>query len=136
MLHNTGYDIEEHRYSATRHSIMRAKERLHVEMSTIDVMKHGLMIWAGQTTRVGLGAARRELHAIDDALHGRSFLAVWDGRLRRIVTYLDQISEWKGTLTPDGRNLLIKALPTTERRHGPESVLGARQPADSFQTAQ
>lgn len=105
-----------HRDNAILHAIRRARLRLDVTLSEMDVMHHGMLIWAGQSSRLGFGAIKRELHSVQDG--DRCFLAVWDKDLRRIVTYLAAPEEWKGTLTPAGRSLQMSRLPATGRTNG------------------
>jgi hypothetical protein len=95
--------FEKHQKAAIGHAISRAKDRLSIRLTANDVMRHCIVIWSGKTIKLGDGAVGRELHLVDDG--GERYLAVFDPGLRRIVTYLSFVNEWRGSLTPAGQKM-------------------------------
>jgi hypothetical protein len=116
-------DIEDHQRCAVGHSKRRLRERAHLRVPDQVVINHGLLISFGQSTLLGTGAAGRELHKI--VARGHLLYAVFDKEIRRIVTYLNSVAEWRGRLSRVGREEEAK-LPTTEKISvRPATALGA-----------
>ncbi|HEY7299528.1 MAG TPA: hypothetical protein VH684_16605 [Xanthobacteraceae bacterium] len=118
------YEIEDHKRAAVGHSKKRIHERTGLRFPEQAIINHGLLIEFRQSTLLGTGGGGRELHKI--VVRGHSLYSVYDNEIRRIVTYLHGVSEWRGTLTKAGREALQQELPTTEKASvGPATAIAA-----------
>jgi hypothetical protein len=117
MMNNTTTD---HRTAALRHATRRARERFGLRLSEQTVANYALLIWSGKTEKLGIGGGARELHQF--TADGRTYLAVFDPRLGRIVTFLARFAEWKGSLTEHGEQLYQNEIIAAELARLPASA--------------
>jgi hypothetical protein len=119
-------DFDDHQRRAVGHSKRRLRERVHLRVPDQAIINHGLLISFGQSVLLGVGGRRRELHKIE--ARGHLLYAVFDAEIRRIVTYLNSVAEFRGTLNSAGQAALRQkqsTLPTTEKVSvGPATAIG------------
>ena len=107
-------DFDEHQRAAVGHSKRRLRERLYLRVPDQAVINHGLLISYGGSIKLGIGGGGRELHKI--VVRGHTLYPVFDNEIRRVVTYLTRVAEFRGTLNSAGQEALREEsmLPTTE----------------------
>jgi hypothetical protein len=100
--YRTPEQIERHKEACTTHAIQRLLEQ-GVALSDHEVIKHAMLIRFGQSTKLGIGGGKRELHEID--VKGRKLYPVFDVQMNCVVTYLKAPAEWRGSLNEAGKVL-------------------------------
>ena len=79
--------------NAKKHAVRRLKERYHIIISITDLDELSKKIQSGKSVCIGKMSLTRSAHLLE--IQGKSCLAIYNNRIRTIVTFMPQVEVWK-----------------------------------------